>query len=333
MKGLLSMDAPQAAKSLAAMGQGRDSVLLHVQPDQVPTIAQALGHAGTVNPRTGLLGFWERGGDGPGGGGGAGDGGGGESEGGGAGGGGFGGGWNRSSTGLSADDMAAHGLSGYSFGGLGRSTQDFAPNSLGLGFVGFTPGSVASPEGLLAGTYAREPALGWSPSKATVDALSAATGLPVGLVATIAGWRPDDFQVVGSLGGMGFTGGTADAGGMAGTGASGAGAGTGTGGHGGADQMTYGAAFGGNAAPAAAQASAPASPGRQYQAYTGDPYAYGQGGEHQFFTNNSLSSFRPTAAAPAPAAGGAPAGAQALSPQQIQALLALLAPAGGGNGR
>ncbi|WP_161957927.1 hypothetical protein [Azospirillum palustre] len=325
------MDAPKAAKKLAAMGQGDDSVLLHVQPDQVPAIAKALGHPGTVNPNTGLLGFWERGGDSPGGGGGAGDGGGGESEGGGPGGG-FGGGWNRSSTGLSDADLSALGLGGYSFGGFGRSTQDFTPNSLGFGVFGMTPGTVASPDGLLAGAYTREAALGWSPSKAALDALGTITGLPAGLVATLAGYRPDDFQVVGSLGNMGFTNGTsADAGGMAGAGASGGGPGGGAGGYGGADRGANAMSFAANAtAPAAA---APASPGRQYQAYTGDPYTYGQGGEHRFFTNNSLSAYRPTAAAPAPTAAPAGAATQGVTPQQLQQLLALLSSGGTGYGR
>ncbi|PGH52752.1 hypothetical protein CRT60_22665 [Azospirillum palustre] len=216
--------------------------------------------------------------------------------------------------------MAARGLNGYAFGGDGRSTQDFAPNSWGLGFLGLTPGTVASPEGLLAGTYARDWALGWSPTALGMGALSAATRLPIGMLASLAGFRPDDYSVVGSLGGMSAPGG------MAGTGAGGPGGGLG--GHGGADQFAYSSAFGGNAAPATGTAPAPASPGRQYRAYTGDPYAYGQGGEHQFFTNNSLSSFRPTAAAPAPAG----VGTQAPSSQQLHALLAMLAPAGGGNG-
>ena len=64
-----------------------------------------------------------------------------------------------------------------------------------------------------------------------------------------------------------------------------------------------------------------AQQGRTYVPYTGNPYTYGQGGEHQFFANNSLSKLSPQGAAP-----GAATQADAL-----QTLLAMLSAPGARN--
>lgn len=220
---------------------GQDTILAHINPQEYEMLLQQ-GGSGRTDPMTGLPHFENGGGDhgspgsggsaggggrggGDSGGGGAGSGGGGSGSGGGerggdspggdsgggeSEGGGFGrdaggwrdGGWNRTSTSLSDADMAARGLSGYSFGGVGRSTQDFEPNSLGFGFAGLTPGTVASPEGLLDATHTRDAALGWSPTALGIDVLSAATQLPIGLATRAFGYTPSDYSVIGSVGGM-----------------------------------------------------------------------------------------------------------------------------------
>ncbi|QCG94969.1 hypothetical protein E6C67_14135 [Azospirillum sp. TSA2s] len=160
----------------------------------------------------------------------------------------------RNSTDLSQADLSSLGLNGYSFGDVGKSTQDFSPNSLGFGFLGFTPGTIASPEGLLDGTRTRDAALGFSPTSLGLDALSAVTGLPAGLMSRAIGYTPNDYSVVAGLGGVPGVGGMSMGGQTAGPSA---------GGMGGSDGWQSGAAtqgaFSGNpgaagAAPATTQA-------------------------------------------------------------------------------
>ncbi|QCG97371.1 hypothetical protein E6C67_26730 [Azospirillum sp. TSA2s] len=64
----------------------------------------------------------------------------------------------------------------------------------------------------------------------------------------------------------------------------------------------------------------PQQQGRTYVPYTGNPYTYGQGGEHQFFANNSLSKLSPQAAPSA-----------ATQADAMQALLAMLTAPGSRN--
>lgn len=52
-------DLAKIAEALARQGQKGDNTLIHVQRDQLPKIAEALGHAGKMNPKTGLLGFFD----------------------------------------------------------------------------------------------------------------------------------------------------------------------------------------------------------------------------------------------------------------------------------
>ncbi|WP_372397107.1 phage tail length tape measure family protein [Azospirillum sp. HJ39] len=75
-------NARESAQILAQMGQGRDDTLIHLRGgDELAAVRRALGHPGTINPDTGLLGFEYGGGDhgSPGSGGSAGSGGGSDS--------------------------------------------------------------------------------------------------------------------------------------------------------------------------------------------------------------------------------------------------------------
>ncbi|WP_211104144.1 phage tail length tape measure family protein [Azospirillum sp. Sh1] len=148
-------NARESAQMLAQMGQGRDDTLIHLRGgDELAAVRRVLGHPGTINPETGLLGFEYGGGDhgSPGSGGSAGSGGGssGNSAGGsgstsGGSGGGFGGVGTASegpsisrtsSTPMSQGDMRSYG--GYSFGSFSG-----ADRSGTIGFGGAA--SYASP--------------------------------------------------------------------------------------------------------------------------------------------------------------------------------------------
>lgn len=126
----------------------------------------------------------------------------------------------RTSTSLSPSDLSALGLSGYQFGNPTKATDDFSANSFGLGMLGLTPGTVASAEGLLAGSRARDAAIGFSPTALGLDVVGAVTGLPAGLMASAVGLSPKDYSVVANLGDLSAAPGAATGGASYGLGGS-----------------------------------------------------------------------------------------------------------------
>ncbi|WP_376959630.1 phage tail length tape measure family protein [Azospirillum sp. A26] len=133
-------NARESGQMLAQMGQGRDDTLIHLRGgDELAAVRRALGHPGTINPETGLLGFEYGGGDhgSPGSGGSAGTGGSSSGNSSGASGGTSGGAGTASegpsisrtsSTPMSPGDMQSYG--GYSFGSF---NADDRSSTIGFG--------------------------------------------------------------------------------------------------------------------------------------------------------------------------------------------------------
>jgi hypothetical protein len=173
-----------------------------------------------------------------------------------------------SSTPMSLDEMneARKGVNN-----LGK-WNGFTP---GFGFLGFNIGTAPNPEGLLDGTTPTQNALGFSGSQFTLDGLSLATRLPVSTIARIAGYRPADYSTIATFGNIGDLGAPSAAshgapGGMGGNPSGGAGSGG------------NGTATGAGQGALANLGSTPTL-GMQYVPFTGDPYTYGFGAEHNFF--------------------------------------------------
>ena len=63
LKQAYALGAPGMAQTLGAMGRGNDSLVAHITPQEAMLLKQR-GGAGTINPRTGLLEFYDSEGDG-----------------------------------------------------------------------------------------------------------------------------------------------------------------------------------------------------------------------------------------------------------------------------
>ena len=124
LKQAYALGTPGMAQTLGAMGRGNDSLVAHITPEEAMLLKQR-GGAGTINPRTGLLEFYDS------------DGGGNASDGGNPTGGDSGGGSEGNNDGWGGGDWGGN----VDFGGWEGWGAPSAPSTPGLGFAGDDPNS------------------------------------------------------------------------------------------------------------------------------------------------------------------------------------------------
>ena len=124
LKQAYALGTPGIAQTLGAMGRGNDSLVAHITPEEAMLLKQR-GGAGTINPRTGLLEFYDS------------DGGGNASDGGNPTGGDSGGGSEGNNDGWGGGDWGGN----VDFGGWEGWGAPSAPSTPGLGFAGDDPNS------------------------------------------------------------------------------------------------------------------------------------------------------------------------------------------------